>query len=462
MGVIFGLHGQTVVEHVSDRGHVNTTGSHISCYQHLNLTVTQRHQTAVTQTLAQRAVQSSSREASFLQVGRQAIALHLGGCKHNGLVDGLVTQPVVQHLALVLGIVSPEQHLLDAGMLFLGRIDRDLLHARAVVVHHTHGQLLHARRKRSTEHHGLLALRSHLIDFSQIIREAQIQHAVGFVHYQELNLVQLDLHGALQIQQAARCCHDQVSVLQLGNLQLVRNTTHHIGNTQTTAVLDQLDGVMRNLLSQLTCRAQNQGTGYGSLEIAGIGRILALGTLRQGLTLGSSFSTLAIKLSLDFGLSLSTLLKNRVQHWQQESSRLAGTGLARDHQVDKTIGVRAFAHGQRNGLELHSGWLGVAQICNSLHQLRRQAQLNKTVRLYFNSLLLDFSSGVNRFDRFSSCLSSNIQSGSVQSSIRSGQLALLIQRVVHVFSREKRPMKAGNAFLTVMETSTVKRYQRRA
>src|SRR5690606_39596043 len=56
-----------------------------------------------------------------------------------------------------------------------------------------------------------------LIDFSQVVREAQIQHTVGFVNHQELNLVQLDLHGALQIQQTTRRCHDQVSVLQLGN-----------------------------------------------------------------------------------------------------------------------------------------------------------------------------------------------------------------------------------------------------
>ena len=109
---------------------------------------------------------------------------------------------------------------------------------------------------------------------------------------------------------------------------------------------------------------------------------------------------------------------------------------------------------------MHSGRLGVTQIRHSLHQLRCQAQLYKAVRLFFNSSFLLNSNSVNRFINY--CLSSNIQSGSVQSSIRSGQLALLIQKVVHVFSREKRPSKAGIAFLTVMETSTVKRFQRRA
>ena len=328
VGVVFGLHGQAVVEHVGDRRHVNTTGCHVSRHQHLDLAIAQRHQAAVTQTLAQRAVQSSSGEACFLQIGRQTVALDLGRSKHDGLVDGFVTQPVVQHLALVLGVVSPEQHLLDVVVLFLRGIHSHLLHASTVVMHHTHGQLLNAGSEGGAEHHGLLALRSHLVNFSQVVREAQIQHTVGFVHYQELDLVQLDLHGALQIQQTARCGHDQVSVLQLGDLQLVRNTADHVGDAQTTAVFDQLDRVVRNLLGQFTCGAQDQSTRYGSLEVAGVGGVLALGALGQGLTLGSGFGAQAVKFRLGFSISRSALLEDGVQHGQQESCSLAGAGLA--------------------------------------------------------------------------------------------------------------------------------------
>jgi hypothetical protein len=71
----------------------------------------------------------------------------------------------------------------------------------ARLAHHAHGQLLDARRKGGAEHHGLLALDGQLVDFGQIIREAQVEHAVGFVHHQELHLVELDLHRALQVQQ---------------------------------------------------------------------------------------------------------------------------------------------------------------------------------------------------------------------------------------------------------------------
>src|SRR5256885_7051087 len=60
----------------------------------------------------------------------------------------------------------------------------------------------------------LLALCRQVVDFGQIVREAQVQHAVGFVHHQELHLVELDLHRALQVQQTAGSGHHEVGVLQ--------------------------------------------------------------------------------------------------------------------------------------------------------------------------------------------------------------------------------------------------------
>ena len=268
VGVILSLHGQAEVEHVGDGGHVNTACSHIGCHQDLHLAAAQSHQAAVAQTLAQCTMQRHSRKAFLLQVVGQAIALHLRAGKHDGLVDGGVTQPVVQQLALVLRVVCPVQHLLDVGVLLLWRVNRHLLHRCAAIVHHTHGQLLDARGKRCAEHHGLLALGRELVQLSQIVREAQIQHAVGFVHYQELHLVELDLHRALQVQQAARRSHHEVCILQLGDLQLVRHTAHHIGYAQASAVLDQVDRIVRHLLGQLTGGAQDQCARRSSLEVA--------------------------------------------------------------------------------------------------------------------------------------------------------------------------------------------------
>jgi hypothetical protein len=60
VGVVLGLHGQTEVENVGDRGHINAPGSHIGGHQNLNATIAQSHQAAVAQPLAQSAVQRHS------------------------------------------------------------------------------------------------------------------------------------------------------------------------------------------------------------------------------------------------------------------------------------------------------------------------------------------------------------------------------------------------------------------
>ena len=149
----------------------------------------QRHQAAIAQTLTQRTVQGNGAEAFLLQVIGQTVALDLGAGKHNGLVDGGVAQPVVEQLALVVRIVCPEQHLLDVAVLFLRAVDLQTLW----LTHHASGQLLDAWREGGAEHHGLLTLDGQLVDFSQIVRETQIQHAVGFVNHQEFHLIELEL-----------------------------------------------------------------------------------------------------------------------------------------------------------------------------------------------------------------------------------------------------------------------------
>ena len=135
-------------------------------------------------------------------------------------------------------------------------------------MHDAHGQLLNARRKSGAEHHGLLTLACELVDVGQVVREAQVQHAVGFVNHQEFDLVEFDLHGALQVEQTARCGHYQVGILKFGNLQLVRHTAHNVGHAQAAAMLDQIDCIVSHLLGQFTCRANNQGTRCGRFEVA--------------------------------------------------------------------------------------------------------------------------------------------------------------------------------------------------
>ena len=104
---------------MGDGGHINTARSNVCRYQELHLALTQSHQAAVTQALAQSAMQSHGREAVLLQVVGQSIAFDLGAGKHNRLVDRGVAQEMVEQFTLVVRVVCPMQHLANVVVLFL-------------------------------------------------------------------------------------------------------------------------------------------------------------------------------------------------------------------------------------------------------------------------------------------------------------------------------------------------------
>ena len=207
--IVFGFHRQAVVDHVGDGGHVQAAGGDISGHQNLHAAIAKSHQAAIAQTLAQGAMQGHGAETFLHQVIGQAIAFNLRAGKHHSLVDGGVAQPVVEQLALVRHVVGPQQRLRDGGVLVLRRIDLDALR----LAHDAGGQLHDARRKGGAEHHGLTALQRELVDFGQVVGKAEVEHAVGFVNHQKLDLVELDLHAALQVEQAAGGGYDQIGVL---------------------------------------------------------------------------------------------------------------------------------------------------------------------------------------------------------------------------------------------------------
>ena len=102
MGVVFGLHWQTKVEHMADGWHVDTTCCHVGSDQNLHMAFTQCLQAAVAHALVQSAMQCHGAEAFLLQVIGQAVALNLRIGKHNGLFDTGIAQPMVEQFAFVL------------------------------------------------------------------------------------------------------------------------------------------------------------------------------------------------------------------------------------------------------------------------------------------------------------------------------------------------------------------------
>ena len=358
--------------------HIETTRSDVGGHQYLDMAFAQRHQAAVAYALVQRAMQCHGTETVLLQIVGQGITFDLGTGKNNRLVDRGVAQPVVQKFALMLSVVGPKQHLFDILVFVLRVVD---LHPLGLP-HHAGGQLLDAGRQRGAEHHGLLAFDGELVDFGQIIGKAQIQHAVGFVNHQKLHLVELDLHRALQVQQTPGRGHHQIGVLQLGDLELVRHATDHIGNTQATAMAYQVDGVMCYLLRELACRAQDQRAWCRSLEVAAAGRVFATRTFGCCFAPGLGFGAGALEIFTFPGRGICLLLEQGVQNRQQERRCFAAASLTRNHQVGKFCGlciIRQALHRHRNCLFLNDSWLGEAQVLDCLQQLGGQSHLQEAV-----------------------------------------------------------------------------------
>ena len=103
----------------------------------------------------------------MLQIFGKRITFNLRAGKHNGLVDGGVTQPVVEQFALVLLAVGPEQNLFDIAFLLFGRFDLQTLRR----AHDAGGQLLDARRDGGAEHHGLAARFGQFVDIDTFMKK---------------------------------------------------------------------------------------------------------------------------------------------------------------------------------------------------------------------------------------------------------------------------------------------------
>ena len=371
VGVIFRFHWQTVVKDVADSGHINTASGNIGGNQDLDPTFAQHAQAAIANALAQSAVQSGSREAFVSQVLGQRIAFNLRRSKNNGLVQTGIAQEMVEQFAAMGAVVSPVQRLLDVGMAALQRVDLDTLRC----AHQIASQLLNTRRESGREHQGLGAFFCQRVDCFQVFREAQIQHAVGFVQNQKLHLVQFDLATAFQIEQTTWRSDYQRSVLQTRHLLGVRQATDDAGNAHAFDVLHQIDGIAGNLLSQLAGWAQNQSLWRNRFEVTRINRVFPAWFFRLRFASSACFVQLGSPLKAFFAIVLAALHFELMQDRQQECRRFTATRLGADHQIM----VRIFGQGFRNHFSLYRRWDGEAQIADGANQFRCKTQFGKRV-----------------------------------------------------------------------------------
>ncbi len=117
-----------------------------------------------------------------------------------------------------------------------------------------------------------------LVDFGQVVGKAESSMRSASSTTEEAHLVELDLHRALQVEQAAQAWRPRgwrSAAWRSAAGRGLPPTT--LATREAAAMLDQVDGVVRYLLGGFARRAQDQGAGCGGLEVAVAGRVLALG-----------------------------------------------------------------------------------------------------------------------------------------------------------------------------------------
>ena len=208
--VVFGIKGQVEVVHVADRVDVQAARGDIGGDQDLEVGTLELGQQALPLFLRHIAGQHANAIAGFFQRTTDALDPGLGVDEHHGAV----------------GVGARQQADQQRQLFFIGREVHHLAHARGGdglgfdddlfrFVHVLVGQLEHAMAERGGEHQGLalFAARQLAQQETQVLDEAQVEHAVGFI--EDADLASVQVHDALAhvVDQAARRGDDDVATL---------------------------------------------------------------------------------------------------------------------------------------------------------------------------------------------------------------------------------------------------------
>ncbi|MNV39689.1 hypothetical protein D3C71_1312760 [compost metagenome] len=239
-------------------------------------------------------MQRGGLEAFALQAARQTSTTELAVDEDERLLDTPGLEHLVDGTALVV-VIGAVEALLHGGGRFVraGHLDGDgVLQVAA-------GQALDLGRERGAEQERGALLGQEREDALQVGQKADVQHAVGLVEHDVLDLVEHSVLGFDVVKQAAWCGHQHFDAFfQLDGLGLHVHAAKHHGAAQLGVL-----GVQRDLLGDLVGQLARGQQYQGAHRMAGRG-------------CGAAF-----------------VLEQALQQGQRESRRLAGAGLGCAHHV---------------------------------------------------------------------------------------------------------------------------------
>ncbi|MNS67590.1 hypothetical protein D3C72_1008450 [compost metagenome] len=281
--------------------------------------------------LALVAVQRHRLDAVLGEELGHAVGAELGAREHEHLAP-LVLVDDVREQRLLLAAAHGVDHLRDALHRGVARRDLDALR----VLEQRAGEVADLVAEGGREQQALLFLGHQGQDLLHVVDEAHVQHAVGFVQDQHLDLAQVEHALLLQVEQAAGGGHEDVdALLELADLRVHAHAAEDHGGVQLQVLAVRTHRLF-DLGREFARGGQHEGTDADAAEL--VGGAAAHGEL--------------------------------VQHRQGEGRGLAGAGLGAAQQV-----VAVEDHG--NGLRLDGGGGVVAVLVHSLQDGGSQLQFVK-------------------------------------------------------------------------------------
>ena len=198
MDIILGRERHVEIEYVAHRHDVEAAGGDVRGDQYLDFALLELLQRLHARGLAHVAMQRARVEAMLLQRGLEHRHVALAIAEHDGILDVLFLDQAAQRLALVR--FRDDREALDDVLGGRGRHrNRDFLRVAQKAV----GQTLDLRRHGRREEQGLSQRRKGGDDPLDVGNEPHVEHAVGFVDHQDLDVVQQDAAALEMVEQPA-------------------------------------------------------------------------------------------------------------------------------------------------------------------------------------------------------------------------------------------------------------------
>src|SRR5688572_13507634 len=258
--VVLSMHRHVETEDVAKALDVETAGGDVAAYHQAHFALLELVERLGTGRLRHVAMQAHGIEAVLGERLEQDLHVALAIAENEGVGDVLPADQLAQSLALLLRF--HHHHALHDGR---GRSRRrgyaDLLRIHQERV----GQPADFRRHGGGEEQGLAQLRQQPDDLLDIPDETHVEHAVGFVDHQDLDVVHQDLAALEQIDQAAGRGDQHVdAAIQLLLLVDKALATYEQGVAQVCVLAILLEAV-GHLGRQLPSRLQDQGARHAGL-----------------------------------------------------------------------------------------------------------------------------------------------------------------------------------------------------